>query len=555
MPRSFGVEQSSRLFQGTEAHGFTGRDGAIYLIGHNSNTRLDVIEPNGVGGTISYRYPQGPLHVIAVTDPVIPGCDPSTIMANFTKSYITEGMTSDGDSILLAVWGWASGAPAACPDVRNYGDDSHAVYFAYSLDAGRTWWNRTGSASRTAPNCTDPADCGDPSHGIAMDDPAFQLTSTRQRDKRAAWYDAETDTIYLAFAKSTWCSRGVCIEPNVTSPGALMLLRFQLGSGGVFERKVADGDYTHIPAIHRAPDGRIYLYAASGGLAYEHVSDDDGASWSRTEIEMMGRVHGHASLPCAPSTIVTAGATSNGPFYLFTRTLPHADRRVFSPVADAYVQSTTPASNYGSADQLRAKADGPAYRAYLKFDVAGVTTGVERATLRLRVTDPGPDGGSVYAVSNAYAGTSTPWTESGLRWNNAPVIAGTALDSAGLVTSGGWVELDVTAAVAGSGTRSFGIRTASTNSVFYASRQSSTPPELVVEVASAVRACSDRRDNDRDGLIDYPADPGCYGARDGQEADPRCGLGFELSLLIPVLRAIRARRSPPRDPRRSNGCS
>jgi hypothetical protein len=337
VPWSFGVEQSSRLFQGAEAHGFTGRDGAIYLIGHNSSTRLDVIEPNGVGGAISYRYPQGPLHVIAVTDPVIPGCDPSTIMANFTKGYITEGVTGDGDSILLAVWGWASGAPTACPDIQGYGEDSHAVYFAYSLDGGRTWWNRTGSASRTAPNCTDPADCGDPSHGIAMNDPAFQLTSTRQRDKRAAWYDDETDTIYLAFAKSVWCNSGVCLTQNVTDPGALMLLRFQLGSGPLDQRKVWSGDYTHIPAIHRTPDGRIYLYAASGGLAYEHVSDDDGASWSRTAIEMMGRVHGHATLPCAPATVATAGATSNGPFYVFNRTFAPEP----GPVARALAAATT----------------------------------------------------------------------------------------------------------------------------------------------------------------------------------------------------------------------
>lgn len=152
VPVSFGVEQSSRLFQGAEAHGFTGRDGAVYLIGHNTTTRLDVIEPNGAGGAISYRHPQGPLQVIAVTDDLaIPGCDPSTILARFTKGYLTEGVTSQGDSILLAVWGWAAGAPTACPDIQGYGDDSHAVYFAYSLDGGQTWWNRAGSTSRTAP--------------------------------------------------------------------------------------------------------------------------------------------------------------------------------------------------------------------------------------------------------------------------------------------------------------------------------------------------------------------------------------------------------------------
>ena len=41
----------------------------------------------------------------------------------------------------------------------------------------------------------------------------------------------------------------------------------------------------------------------------------------------------------------------------------------------------------------------------------------------------GPDGGSVFSVSNNFAGTSTPWTESGLNWNNAPALTGGALDA------------------------------------------------------------------------------------------------------------------------------
>ena len=95
----------------------------------------------------------------------------------------------------------------------------------------------------------------------------------------------------------------------------------QLGAGSVVERTVWSGDYTHIPAIRRAPDGRLYLYAVSVGVQYEHVSEDDGLTWSRTPIETMGRTHGHPSLPCAPETIATAGAVSSGPFYVYTRTL------------------------------------------------------------------------------------------------------------------------------------------------------------------------------------------------------------------------------------------
>jgi len=47
-------------------------------------------------------------------------------------------------------------------------------------------------------------------------------------------------------------------------------------------------------------------------------------------------------------------------------------------------------------------------------------------------------------------------------------------------------------------------------------------------------ACNDKRDNDHDGLIDYPADPGCKSRRDNSErnrvvsTDPTLGVGVSL---------------------------
>jgi photosystem II stability/assembly factor-like uncharacterized protein len=96
-----------------------------------------------------------------------------------------------------------------------------------------------------------------------------------------------------------------------------------------------------------------------------------------------------------------------------------------------------------------------------------------------------------------------------------------------------------------------------------------------------VSACSDGVDNDGDGLVDHPADPGCAsasadlenpqcdddldndgdgtmdwnGGPGGAPADPQCtqpwrrletpgacGLGFEIALLAPLLRRLAARR-------------
>ena len=46
------------------------------------------------------------------------------------------------------------------------------------------------------------------------------------------------------------------------------------------------------------------------------------------------------------------------------------------------------------------------------------------------------------------------------------------------------------------------------------------PPPPPVAVVPVVLICSDGQDNDADGLVDYPADPGCTSAEDDDETDP-----------------------------------
>jgi subtilisin family serine protease len=48
--------------------------------------------------------------------------------------------------------------------------------------------------------------------------------------------------------------------------------------------------------------------------------------------------------------------------------------------------------------------------------------------------------------------------------------------------------------------------------------------------------CSDGLDNDADGLADWPEDPDCQRAFDYTESSSACGLGFELALLLPLVR-------------------
>jgi hypothetical protein len=51
--------------------------------------------------------------------------------------------------------------------------------------------------------------------------------------------------------------------------------------------------------------------------------------------------------------------------------------------------------------------------------------------------------------------------------------------------------------------------------------------------------CNDGADNDGDGRIDFPLDPGCSSPADLTEKNSACGLGFELSGLLPLLAARR----------------
>ncbi|MBA3460417.1 MAG: hypothetical protein H0T46_10680 [Deltaproteobacteria bacterium] len=64
---------------------------------------------------------------------------------------------------------------------------------------------------------------------------------------------------------------------------------------------------------------------------------------------------------------------------------------------------------------------------------------------------------------------------------------------------------------------------------------STTPPDAVPDTAPAGPKCSDGVDNDSDGKIDYPADPGCVAPQQDDEADdcptgtscPQCGNGVD----------------------------
>ncbi len=157
----------------------------------------------------------------------------------------------------------------------------------------------------------------------------------------------------------------------------------------------------------------------------------------------------------------------------------------FLPTDDAFVRSSRPTDNFGSSYELRATNGKAEFYSFLKFEVVRLTAPIVKATLRLYVFDDN-EGGNVYSVSNNYRGSELPWQETGLVWDNAPVIEGAPANSFTGAGPGQTIEIDLTQAVHDEGFFSFGLSSHSPDAGKYESKEASNPPVLVVETGEVV---------------------------------------------------------------------
>ncbi len=150
----------------------------------------------------------------------------------------------------------------------------------------------------------------------------------------------------------------------------------------------------------------------------------------------------------------------------------------FVPVADAQVNEANPNYNYGTRDRLLVDGGAdPDIAAYLRFDLSGVPSPVQRATLRLWVQSNGGtvDGPAVQA-------TGTSWNETSLTWANRPQPSGGVLDDKGKLPNGAWAEYDVTGAVGGNGAVGFVLLPQTNDGAVFDSREGANKPQLVVTI-------------------------------------------------------------------------
>ena len=143
-----------------------------------------------------------------------------------------------------------------------------------------------------------------------------------------------------------------------------------------------------------------------------------------------------------------------------------------SSAADAFVRSDRPTDNYGTRQRVRAAAS-PTTIGLVKFNVPALSGNVSKAVLRLYAVREN----SVFDVRLA---STSAWSENTVSWSTAPAV-GSPVAVSSPVPAVGWIELDVTSAVQGTGTYSFAVTSRAWAAA--ASREASDPstaPRLVV---------------------------------------------------------------------------
>jgi acid phosphatase len=148
----------------------------------------------------------------------------------------------------------------------------------------------------------------------------------------------------------------------------------------------------------------------------------------------------------------------------------------FTPIADSYVDSSSPSTNYGTSTTLR--VDGsPIVNSYLRFVVSGLNgQAIVQAELLIHANS------STSQSLVARSVQDETWGETTLNYSNAPPM-GATLATSSAVVSGTWVTLNVSAYVTEEGTYSFGVSTPGSTAISLSTRESgANAPQLVVTV-------------------------------------------------------------------------
>lgn len=182
---------------------------------------------------------------------------------------------------------------------------------------------------------------------------------------------------------------------------------------GMTAGNYAEWDVTAIALAQRSADGTLTLKVVSNSSG-----DTTDASFSSKET----------------------GDAAFRPSLVYTERPP-----LLPAIADAYVRdgSSYATTNYGTAGSLVIKKDAVGYtrEAFFKFDVSGLPAGADNVKLRLHVNYANSGAAGVPWIAQYISNDS--WTESGITYNNMPIVTSN-IDTVPGLAAGNYAEWDVT---------------------------------------------------------------------------------------------------------------
>jgi phosphatidylinositol-3-phosphatase len=152
--------------------------------------------------------------------------------------------------------------------------------------------------------------------------------------------------------------------------------------------------------------------------------------------------------------------------------------------ADAYVKSSDPSTNFGSADDLfvdsapNEQSNAGTDRTYIRFDIPASSAPLAHATLGFYGINGDTRGFTVGVASG-------DWDEHTITWETAPSYSESPSVDSGPFSAGSWVALDVTPLITSTGTVTFVLTSSSPPPMALASREQgdSVAPRLSIETA------------------------------------------------------------------------
>ena len=222
---------------------------------------------------------------------------------------------------------------------------------------------------------------------------------------------------------------------------------------------------------HQLPNWALYPCSSCSPQATENW---DSAEADGIALESLQTVlSGSSGIVGAP----TVNPTTPAPAPSATSTL--GNTLTLLPVADTYVSAKSPSANFGSSTKLKV-ADNPSHIAYLKFDLSSLAgKHILSAKLRLYITNGSHSTEYVKLVPDG------SWNELTLTYKNDKYPLTTLIATIPPTTSGKWVEVDITPALAANAGNilSIGIGSSSKGGIqFYSREASQDQPELVIEL-------------------------------------------------------------------------